>query len=579
MPGKTSLGRAALVCALAALLVGTIMQCRVERDTVQPNRVRPAPVAPAPARRKAVKPKVKRIVFGKDVTKELRKMNSALYASPPRRFRPVRVTRRHFSRRRTKRTRGGFEVRFPSRAPITTPAVYKGRVYVSGGFRSKQFYAFSATTGKVEWGVNLGDDGPSAPACDEDVCVFNTESCTVFALHARTGKRLWSHWLGDPQMSAPTIANGRVFTSYPTRRRHGRKALPPGSSHVLAAFALKTGKLLWQQWIDGDVMSAPVAAGKEVFITTFAGTVVELDQATGKILSAFKARATSAPIVSGNDVFFTQRVDKKGAKVVEEGMVKRRRSVARPAPRRAVPTRPTSWNVRPRWKVGPVGAGPLLANLGAPRAAWRHAPRGRTWMVGGGKYRPWKKRARYLDRKFQRKTLYFKSGKSLDEANGFANTPSSAKARVAAGLVGQGTVSRLQSFQGSRVLHFNKRNFNTMGDELVCTDPESGAKLWSTKIKGSVKKIGGFLATPPAAAGKWLVLGLTQGQVIIVDPKSGKKSKTIQVGSPVRSQPIVHAGWIYVGTSNGRLVAINTKDKTLTGWTQWGGDAKRSASR
>lgn len=105
--------------------------------------------------------------------------------------------------------------------------------------------------------------------------------------------------------------------------------------------------------------------------------------------------------------------------------------------------------------------------------------------------------------------MYFKSGKSLDTANGFATTPSSSKAKVAAGLVGQGTVSRLQSFQGSRVLHFNKRNFNTMGDELVCTDPVSGAKLWSTKIKGNVKKTGGFLATSPAAAGKWLVLGLT----------------------------------------------------------------------
>ena len=39
---------------------------------------------------------------------------------------------------------------------------------------------------------------------------------------------------------------------------------------------------------------------------------------------------------------------------------------------------------------------------------------------------------------------------------------------------------------GSRVLHFAKRNYNTMGDELVCTDPMTGAKLWSTKLKGKL---------------------------------------------------------------------------------------------
>ncbi len=168
-------------------------------------------------------------------------------------------------------------------------------------------------------------------ASDVSVCVFNTESCTLFAVDADTGKQLWSHWLGDPLTSTPTIAGGVVFTSYPANGGGGqlnevpnnpnlnvpKEKLPlpkpnpepkpsfdkidpvkepkkeppakdpvkekeqkdkagaakkaPPCSHVLVALELKTGKILWQRWIESDVMSAPVATDKELFFSTFGG--------------------------------------------------------------------------------------------------------------------------------------------------------------------------------------------------------------------------------------------------------------------------------------------------------------------
>jgi outer membrane protein assembly factor BamB len=47
----------------------------------------------------------------------------------------------------------------------------------------------------------------------------------------------------------------------------------------------------------------------------------------------------------------------------------------------------------------------------------------------------------------------------------------------------------------------------------------------------------------------------------------------------VRSQPVVEDGWVYVGTSDGKLVAIDTGDKSLTGWPMWGRDAARSGRK
>ena len=86
------------------------------------------------------------------------------------------------------------------------------------------------------------------------------------------------------------------------------RAAPP-CSHVLAAFDLKTGKILWQRWIDSDVMTSPVAVDRELYVTSFAGVVYKLNQEDGTLLSAVQSRATSAPVVVGKKVFLTRRDD------------------------------------------------------------------------------------------------------------------------------------------------------------------------------------------------------------------------------------------------------------------------------
>ena len=115
---------------------------------------------------------------GEDILAKVLEMNSDKYGSPPTKFRKGHVTRRKPPK--AKRTARGFEIQFPSGAPIVTPAVYQNKLYVSGGFNSKEYYAFEAKTGNSTWAVNLDDDGPSSTACAQGVCVFNTESCVLW---------------------------------------------------------------------------------------------------------------------------------------------------------------------------------------------------------------------------------------------------------------------------------------------------------------------------------------------------------------------------------------------------------------
>ncbi|HJZ57071.1 MAG TPA: PQQ-binding-like beta-propeller repeat protein, partial [Gemmataceae bacterium] len=467
-----------------------------------------------------------------DITKDVRAWNSDKFASPPTQFRQGHTTPRQLDPKAITKKTDGFAVQLPSGAPIPTPSVCDGKVFVSGGFHSREFYCLDAKTGALVWAIDLDDDGPTAAACADGVCVFNTESCTLFAVDAKTGQHLWSHWLGDPLTSTPTIANGVVYTSYPAMGGGGMpnqgpnanakpapaadKAHPP-CSHVLVALELKTGKILWQRWLDSDVMTAPVAVDKEVYAASFSGVVYRFNQADGEILSAVRTRATSAPTVVGKNVYFTRRTD--DGKSCKEAV-----------------------NTVDR------GSNAVLAT-GEPREA--------VW----------------LDVRVQQGGNFAAAAQKLDAGNGFGGgAPMQANPKAAEGNVGYGNVSSMQAFQGSRVLSMGGRNFNCMGDAVICTDPASGKESWAVKLEGDLKKEGGFLGAPPAAAGNSLIVTTLKGDVLQLDPANGKVLKKWPTGSPIRFQAAVDGGRVYVGTQDGKLICIDTGDPTLTGWPCWGGN-------
>jgi Ca-activated chloride channel homolog len=473
---------------------------------------------------------------GEIVTAEIERINGPAYGKPPVEFRKGSVT--PIPAPKPTKTATGFQVQFASRATIVTPTVYERSVIVSGGFSSKELYAYDAVTGTNQWAIDLHDDGPSSPACERGVCVVNTESCTIFAIEAKTGKQLWSYWLGDPLTSAPTIAGNRVFASYPASTTSDGKPKAAEASHVLAAFDLKTGKILWQIWLDSDVMSAPVAVDGFVYATTFAGTLVKLEQATGKLRYAMRARATSAPVVQFVDgveqTYYTRRADSPS-----NGAGAKRASEPAPAAEESL----------------------IRADHNDPKT----------------KYESQRKKADYIDSAAQEKSDYAAKSKAEDAANGFSGgAPASAGAQYAFSNVGVSSVSSMQNFQGSRVVKLRDKSVNTMGDEVIATNSETGATMWKFKLPGNSAQAGGFLGTAPLAAGNSILFGTLDGKVVRLDQRTGKQLATYAVGGHVRSQPVVANGWIYVGTEDGRLVAIDTKDATVTGWPTWGGNAQRT---
>jgi outer membrane protein assembly factor BamB len=434
------------------------------------------------------------------------------------------------------RTSLGYEISFGTNSPVTTPTVHGSTLLVSGGFNSHEIYAVDAKTGHGIWGKRLSDDGPSAVACEGELCAFNSESCTTFAVNVKTGNVLWSWWLGDPQTSAPAVADGRVFTSYPAPYYYqsfdgtaaaNPGARPAGATHVLAAFDLETGGVLWQRWLDADVMSAPVAQDGFVYVTTFAGSVMKLEQATGVIRYAVDMRATSAPVVLRDET--------------SEALVITARVEERALAREAI----------------------VRSELGMRHPDW-YANR---------------KIAPYLDGVVQGQTQAYLDGLQYDSGNGFGSTPTAANAGVAKQTVGVASVATMQRFQGSRVLVAGDQIFSTMGDEVVAVDAETGKVNWRHALTGDTRADGGHLGTAPIRVSGEVIVATLGGEVTRLDEKTGRVVALYKTGAPLRSQPVAMNGWIYAGTEDGRLIAIDTNDPAVTGWPTWGGDPGRTSVR
>ncbi|MBI2894075.1 MAG: PQQ-binding-like beta-propeller repeat protein [Deltaproteobacteria bacterium] len=184
--------------------------------------------------------------------------------------------------------RRGWVAELPSPNLLVTPAYADGKVFVGGGFSSTEMYALDAATGALRWRAAASDGGPSAAIIDEDRVIFNTESCTVFAIDARTGRELWKNTLGDPMMAQPAAADGRVFAAHAA-----------DGGHRLTALAAKSGRILWSVPLGADVISAPTVANGSLYFTTMDGVVERRDPATGRSIWKRRLRGVTAPWVDG----------------------------------------------------------------------------------------------------------------------------------------------------------------------------------------------------------------------------------------------------------------------------------------
>ena len=436
--------------------------------------------------------------------------------------------------------RGGWAIKIPGGRPIATPAYADGLLFVGGGYGSHEFYAFDAQTGKKVWQMQTGDDGPTAAVVEDGCVAFNTESCTIIVADAKTGKLIWQEWLGDPLMSQPAISKGKLYIAYPGGNPRGPQgeaaikkdnaAVPDqapggavGHGHRLLCADLKTGKHLWEQDITGDVMSAPIVEGDQVFFTCFDGTSFALNCADGKIVWQKHNSGTSAPLVADGQVLVAQRQN-VGNDIVE----------------------------------------------GVQRLDLKKGDSKEDKPLAGGK-------AEYLKKGNGGAVALAPAAQHQADASvGFATAPTSAGLFAAEGNANVNTVAGGWAYQGSRAAFAGGNILNAQANRLNCIRSKDGQVAWQAEAtgKGVTEQVQAF--SPPAIAGGNLYVCSAQGHLLSLDQKTGKVGFLYATGAPMAFQPALAGGNVYVGTANGMLICLKTGDPTVDGWTAWGGNAQHN---
>lgn len=189
-----------------------------------------------------------------------------------------------------------------------------GDSVVASVFSARTIYAVHKASGEPQWSFTL-DGYAGAQVVHDSGRVFAKSSGTLYCLDAARGTLHWSFspLKGSETMySAPTYHRGRVFIgdragmfhcldapsgkplwSQKLSPRENNQANATAAIHdevvvmgcnagVIVAYDIATGRMVWDQSIDGPCISEVLSQGDTVFATT-SNSIYGLDAATGEI--------------------------------------------------------------------------------------------------------------------------------------------------------------------------------------------------------------------------------------------------------------------------------------------------------
>ncbi|MBI5366190.1 MAG: PQQ-binding-like beta-propeller repeat protein [Planctomycetes bacterium] len=450
-----------------------------------------------------------------------------------------------------------------------SPAVAKGRVFVSGGLSSYAVYALAVSDGRVLWEARTHDNGPMTPTVDDDHVTVTTESCTVYTLNAETGREVWTKWLGDPIWSSPAVAKGHVYVAGNENK----------GGYRLYKLNAKTGAVAWQAPVGQDVRGAPVVTDDAVYVTTMDGRLKALAPGTGNKLWEHKETVASLPAVHRGRLFVTLG---GGNATRLAGMDGRRGAVAWTGP--SGPTATQRGGTVATSGGAPEAEPPPYFGSGDPDAATEAdgaAAEGGTdgdgaaagAVAGGGG-----------------------AAMTVNGATWGAGIPGAPMALVLTPTAADGKVYAVRDDGG-----------------FTCTDAATGAPLWAigsmaasdvrpwtprlpppkdgtagsaASASGGGGGSGSGSAAPlpqrrfgPAAVVHGRVyVGTNSGVLSCYDAATGRPVWSVGLGGGIHATPAVVGGKVYVTCDNGKVYCVDAGDPQADGWAMWGGGPAHAGS-
>lgn len=126
--------------------------------------------------------------------------------------------------------------------------------------------------------------------------------------------------------------------------------------------------------------------------------------------------------------------------------------------------------------------------------------------------------------------------------------------------------------------------FGTNAGLAVALDPTTGRRVWQRRLGGTVASspaLAGVDGGPPLPAGlpDMALFTTMRGDVIALEPRTGRPLWRLRLGSAIESSPLVIGAAAYVGTKDRRVVRISLRTRRAEWTARVPGDVKGSLAR
>ena len=293
---------------------------------------------------------------------------------------------------------------------------------------------------------------------------------------------------------------------------------------------MQTGEQFWKTAIGGEVITAPTLADGQVYLTTLDGTLYCIQQQDGRVVWQDPKNATSSPVVLRMQCYFSQREEISLAAAGRQGVQQTEHSARRGA---------------------------------AAKAATQA-------------YRTTSSPAEYLNyHKRKARSPQYEACELADAGVGFGHHKGDAKMSQAMKNLGQGHVSGIWAYQGSKPFVVNGRLYSALGDTLHCVEAQTEEPVWTKTLHEDKEQeeLLDSVLTPPALVNDKVFVGTIRGEVFCLSAQSGEVMWCVNLGEPIVFQPTVAQGRVYVSTNQGSLYCLETEDAGDDGWLMWGAGA------
>lgn len=185
---------------------------------------------------------------------------------------------------------------------VEASGILSGQYLYVGGLDGIM-YAINADNGEIKWKYDTKAEITSAPLFSNNILYFLNGANTLFSLEAQTGKQIWIYNRQETTTkmtvrggSRPTYQNGVIYSGF--------------SDGALVAINASTGTPLWEVTLNQngrfkDIDATPIVDDENIYINSYDDKLYCLSKSNGSILWKYNTGGATAPVTTGNKLFFS----------------------------------------------------------------------------------------------------------------------------------------------------------------------------------------------------------------------------------------------------------------------------------